>query len=325
MHHIFDNNVFYYKRILRHGEYQFGDGKLAEFLNDRQDIDEQEQIKKLQDDIEALNLILQTKNDELHMAHQERANDQAVMKVLVQRMQTKYNKDTGTLKNNIKLIQKQYDECKHTAITKIETDVTKLRKKVHRLENEKKNLEDEKKYEKKNLSAEIARLHKFLAFRTARKPDASKHYFEKVKGNVDLLARLKKEYSEASEPPTGTIPDHWPTNIELILKNTNFSGNNQEGSRDTGGIKAGKDGINYIQLFVNEFKSLHDIPTTNIEAYATEFRSILDEFFLGPPGQKSNGLKRDGWSKSFDAKLRQTSIKVPAKWAGYDIIDPTRE
>ena len=104
MHHIFDNNVFYYKRILRHGEYQFGDGKLAEFLNDRQDIDEQEQIKKLQDDIEALNLILQTKNDELHMAHQERANDQAVMKVLVQRMQTKYNKDTGTLKNNIKLI-----------------------------------------------------------------------------------------------------------------------------------------------------------------------------------------------------------------------------
>lgn len=70
---------------------------------------------------------------------------------------------------------------------------------------------------------------------------------------------------------------------------------------------------------------MHDIPTTDIEAYAIEFRSILDEFFLGPPGQKPNGRKRNGWSKSFDAKLRQTSIQVPDKWAGYKIISPTRE
>lgn len=168
-------------------------------------------------------------------------------------------------------------------------------------------------------------LQRLVAFRTARKPDASKLYFEGVKRNVDLLARLKKEYFEASDPPIGTIPDHGPTNIDLFLKNTIFSGNNQEGIRDKEGITAGKDGINYIQLFVNEFKSLYDIPTTNIEAYATEFRSILDEFFLGPPGQKSSGRKRDGWSKSFDAKLRQTSIQVPKKWAGYDIIPPTRE
>lgn len=46
--------------------------------------------------------------------------------------------------------------------------------------------------------------------------------FEDVEKNVDLLARLKKEYFEASDLPIGTIPDHGPTNIDSILKNTFF-------------------------------------------------------------------------------------------------------
>lgn len=287
----------------------FRDGKLAEFLNDRQDIDEQTQIKKMQDRIKTLTLNLRQKNIEFDMTQQEHdkadKDHNALMNGLISNMQKKYNEDTSALRKNIELIQKQYDECKHTAITKIEKDVIMLRKKVDRLENEKTKLKDEIVKLKAERKTTLQRL---VAFRTARKPDASKLPFEDVKRNVDLLARLKKEYSEASDPPIGTIPDHGPTNIKPIL-----------------GINAGKDGINYIQLFVNEFKSLHDIPTTNIEAYATEFRSILDEFFLGPPGQKQTGRKRDGWSKSFDAKLRQTSIQVPEKWAGYDIIPPTRE
>ena len=125
----------------------FRDGKLAEFLNDRQDIDEQEQIKKLQDQIETLTLNLRQKNIEFDMTQQEHdkadKDHQTIMKVLISNMQIKYDNDTSALRKNIELIQKQYDECKHTAITKIEKDVIMLRKKVDRLENEKTKLKDE--------------------------------------------------------------------------------------------------------------------------------------------------------------------------------------